>query len=106
MALIDPKTGLPINSRMQNQPATVTLAEMLDFLPPFPPEMLEVLASKAVSALVSTQQHHAGGLPENEAVIASMRVPVSIELGVFCGLLRDALFLRALSAEAKPEIVS
>lgn len=103
MPLLD-LDGLPIHSKSAEQPASVALIETMASTEPFSADMLEALAGKALHALRATRRNYlAQGADNDAAMVAACKAPVTIELGVFMGFIRDALALRALLAQpARP----
>lgn len=100
MALIDPSTGLPVTSRMQTQPASDTLLDIMADTEPFPPGLLDNLAGKAIHGLRVTKANCiAQGMDPDGAYNTAVRAPVTIDLGVLMGLLRDALVLQKLLSQ-------
>ena len=100
MSLIDPSTGLPVNSRMPGQTAAATLLDIMSDTEPFPQGLLDNLAGKAVHGLRVTKANCiAQGMDPDAAYNAAVRAPVTIDLGVLMGLLRDALVLQKLLSQ-------
>lgn len=105
MALIDPKTGKPVNSRLNpalvSMSAADTLFDLMAEPDPLPPSVIEHFAGMAMDALKQSQEALVTqGYDPQAAMQTSIRRPVTIELGLLMGLLRDAVILRRLSPPA------
>lgn len=104
MAFIDPKTGLPITSRSEAQSASLTLLDIMEGSGSFPPEIVENLCGKALYALKTIKTNSfAAGMDDAAATNEAMSTPVTIELALLLGFLRDTLTLNALKDNALKE---
>ena len=102
MALIDPKTGLPVSSRLKpnlvSGSAADTLFDLMAEPDPLPAEVIENFADMALRLLKESQESLVSqGYDPQAATQATVRRPVTLELGLLMGLLRDAVILRRLS---------
>lgn len=105
MALIDPKTLLPVTSQSKAQPPSAALLDLLAHLPPIPRDMLEQMAGQLIDAYHKTrmnielQQGFQEGQQQPAAILA-LSAPVTVELGVFMSILGRTL---ATTPPGKPE---